>query len=132
MRTKTIRKRAGNLLLGLLVLVLAVVIIGLVAWAIIKAISNWRPRHIDPDDVAQWTQNAEIELQANPDAHILSDGTMVQQLGSTNDIVFITVEMSTNMVDWMVRTNIPLTEFDHFLQAEPTDLPAAFYRIVTH
>lgn len=126
-----IKRNRGALLLALLVLVVAIIVIGIIAYAIYKALSRWNPRPINPDDVAQWTQSVTAELEATPDATLLSDGTMVQQLGSTNDVPYITVEMSTNLVDWTVRTNIPLSEFDRFVEAEPMDQPAAFYRIRT-
>ena len=128
MQLKRSRNR-GALLLGLLVIILAVVVIGLVVYAIYKALSRWNPRPINPDDVAAWVQSATSELNQTPGANVLSDGTMVQRLTATNAPVFITVEMSTNLVDWYVRTNLPATEYDHFIQAEPMDLPAAFYRV---
>lgn len=123
------KRNRGALLLGLLVLILAVVVIGLVVYAIYKALTRWNPRPINPDDVAQWMQSATNELQATPDASVLSDGTYVTKLDATNVPVFVTVEWTTNLVDWYVRTNLPATEFDHFIEAEPTDLPCAFYRI---
>ena len=130
MKLKPYRNR-GALLLGLLVIILAVVVIGLVVYAIYKALSRWNPRPINPDDVAVWVQSATIELNQTPDATVLSDGTMVQRLTATNAPVFITIEMSTNLVNWHVRTNLPASEFDLFLEAEPIDktIPMKFYRV---
>lgn len=124
-----IQRNRGALLLGLLVIVLAIVIIGLAAYAIYKAIQRLPRRTLNPDDVAQWAQSVEAEMTTNiPPDGVLSDGTQIVPLGATVP-QFVAIEMSTNLVDWFTRTNIPVSEYNQFLLKEPMNLPAAFYRI---
>lgn len=118
----------GALLLGVLVIILAIVIIGLVAYAIFKALSRLKPRQLNPDDVAQWKQAAAVEIEQNPGATILSDGTFVQPLGNVADVPIVTVEWTTNLTDWYTLTNIPVSDFNNFIHEQPTTLPYAFYR----
>lgn len=118
----------GAILLALIVLLIAAVVIGGLAYTIYKALTRIPPRRIDPDDVAQWAQQAAAEIEANPEARVLSDGTIVQPLGPAAGIYIVTIEMTTNLVDWYAVTNAPLSEYSNFVHAQPTDRPYAFYR----
>lgn len=123
-----LKRNRGALLLGLLVIILAVVVIGIVAYAIFKALSRWQPRQINPDDVAQWEQSASIEIQQDPSAHILSDGTIVQPLGSVTQTAVVTVERSTNLVDWEAVATISSDQEEALVVTNDVRLPAIFYR----
>lgn len=127
MKLKT-TNRSGAILLGLLVLVIAIIVIGVAAYAIWKALSRWKPRPIDPDDVAIWAQAASAEMQTNlPVTGELSDGTYFIQLKDTN-FPQVKVERSTNLVNWEVIAVIEQYQIAGFTDTNPP-WPNGFYRV---
>lgn len=124
-------KQRGALLLGLIVLVFAIIVIGLAVYAIYKALSRWKPRQINPDDVAEWKQSVIAEMETNS-ASILSDGTSIIPLSSAS-VTQVLVERSTNLINWEVISSVQVNDSFQLINIMSLDTnppaPQAFYRI---
>lgn len=136
MKIKRINRERGGIFLALVVLILAAIIIGGVVYSIYKALSNWKPRPIDPDDVntSLWINSASNEIYnivstngSLPSTGTLSDGTFVLSVANAGDGL-VNVERSTNMIDWETIARVPAQDLSHFTDTNPP-YPSGFYRI---
>lgn len=127
----------GNILLGLLVIVLAIIIIGAVAYSIYKALTRMKPRRIDPDDVSisQWVNSASNEIYSIvttngnlPASGVLSDGTAILSVTpAASNLPNCVVYRSTNLIHWERIAVIVPAQVSSYTDTNPP-FPNAFYQ----
>jgi Na+-transporting methylmalonyl-CoA/oxaloacetate decarboxylase gamma subunit len=131
------KRRSGlALIVAIILFVLFLVFVGTLVYLILKAISRIPPRPVTPDETAALVEAAVVAETAELQAAHPNEVVTVQAASfgwvsafvpfGSNAVSYVTVERSTNLVDWeVVARNLPIG--DTFID---TNLPPdrAFYR----